>query len=121
MRNLLTIMSACLVILGSATYAQNADLQKLIQQNPDLLDNLTNAPTGQNSGIDQTGAPNATSARVPNAEDLAQGSEIILQSEGKKNTRPSILKRYFSILSGETLPVYGAAEFSQQQNDKLLF
>ena len=93
----------------------------LLQQNPSLLEKIPNSSTRQNLPVDQTGVPSATSARVPNADDLAQEPDITLQSEGKKNTETSILKRYFSILSGETLPVYGAAEFSQQQNDGLLF
>ena len=121
MRNIMTVMSTCLAMLGSATYAQNADLQLLLKQNPSLLKNIPNAPTGQNLANNQTGVPNATSARTPNAEALAQGSDIIFQSQARKATGTSIVKRYFSVLSGETLPVYGAAEFSQQQNQELLF
>ena len=121
MRNIMTVLSTCLAMLGSATYAQNADLKLLLQQNPSLLKNIPNAPTGQNLEIDQTGVPHATSARTPNAEALAQGSDIIFQSQARKATGTSIVKRYFSILLGETLPVYGAAEFSQQQNQELLF
>ena len=79
MRNIMTVLSTCLAFLGSATYAQNADLQLLLQQNPSLLEKIPNSSTGQTLPVDQTGVPSATSARVPNADDLAQEPRITLQ------------------------------------------
>ena len=129
MRDLAAKIAICLCLLGTGADAQDRELllqmqnnPKLLQQDPDLLDKLNKGSKTQKSQNGRDGVPSAKASNAPNADDLANNSDILIQSKARtKEAGLSILQRYFSILSGEILPIYGAVEFSQQQNDELLF
>ena len=127
MRDLAAKIAICLSLLGTGADAQDRELlllmqnnPKLLQQDPDLLDKLNKGSKTQESQNGRDGVPSAKASNAPNADDLANNSDILIQSKARtKEAGLSILQRYFSILSGEILPIYGAVEFSQQQNDEL--
>lgn len=128
MRNLFATFFTFLIVIGSISNAQEKNLQILLQQNPQLfnqnpglLKQFTEKSAGETSTNPIAGVPSSKSPSVANADDLFSDPNIIFQTKENKSDVPSILKRYFSILTGKLLPVYGAAEFNQKQDNELLF
>ena len=128
MRSLLLKVATCLAMLGSGSFAQDANLKQLLQQNPEILqqnpqlfNNLPGSLTREKNTQGRGGVPSAKTTRVPNASDLMEEPGRVFQNREQDLPEMSILKRYYSILSGELLSVYGAAEFDQKLDDELLF
>jgi protein involved in polysaccharide export with SLBB domain len=97
-----------------------------MQQNPDIFKNLSVNQAKKTAKIAEGSLPTANSPSIPNATDLINqpNSELINKAphEFEQNLNSiSILQRYFSILAGETLPIFGAKEFSKAENQDLLF
>ena len=136
MRRLVVTIVAYLAFVVSAATAQDENLKlliqqypNLVQQNPSLLEfyGNNNQDTGETN--ERSGAPTASMPQIPSINNLEQGFATTSKPErlgnkennAREKNKPSILQRYFSILSGELLPVYGSVEFSQRQDDELLF
>ena len=126
MRNLGIQMVTCLALLGSASGAQS--LKQEFQENPlniqknsELFGEIPKSLGGEFSIKGSQGFPSAQPSRAPNSDDLREDQSIIFQNGIRSDPETSNLKRYFSILSGQILPIYGATEFSQTQNNDLLF
>ena len=120
LRSLVTFF-AISAFAGSA-HAQTAEQLQLLQANPGLaqqLDGLGSAPA---SDIDPAaGVPSAEVSSSPNAEDALNDPKILTQSKASTVSPSSVIQSYYSILTGKSLPVYGASEFQQQQDPSLLF
>ena len=114
------IASIYLIALANTAHAQNnANLGLFLEQSGAIgqLENFSPSAAANTS----TGIPNAQSSETANATDVVQDEKILLQSEGKIQTETSVVQRYFRILTDTKLEVYGAQEFSQQQDSQLLF
>ena len=121
MLNFLRFFVIVLLGLGTGLAAQGVDLQRLLQNDPSLkkqFDALNSGNSERNNGF---GVPTSRAPQVLNANDLRGNPALILQSEGQPPQEPSVLSQYFSILTGQQLPVYGADEFRQMQDETLLF
>ena len=128
MLKLIAKFATCLVLLASASHAQNESLKLFVQQNPellkenpDILERLPRSTVNERSSNKSGGIPNSFSPLVPNTNDLSEDLIITLKNNALKDKGMPILKMYYSILTGELLPVYGANEFDQKQNNELLF
>lgn len=139
MRRLFLTAATCLGLFSSHVHAQDETLMLLLQQNPDLLKqdpNMFKALIGnQNNRANNEvkgGFPSAGSPSILNANDLSKGlnrqkkpndyltNESMNEIKGTVDSM-SILQRYFLILTGKLLPFYGSKEFSQAEEQKLLF
>ncbi|MDB2337653.1 SLBB domain-containing protein [Amylibacter sp.] len=107
-----------LLILGQQSFAQSfndANLQKVLTENPSILNNI---PNKDKNTVDQKQiSENQNVANTDNnlQIDLSQASNQIKVNE------KSMLMRYFYALIGEDLNIYGSNEFNQPQDDSLLF
>ena len=108
-------------LLGTGLASQGVDLQRLLQSDPDLKKQIDAWNPGQSQRNDTFGVPTSQPPQVLNSNDLRSNPALILQSEGQPPQEPSVLSQYFSILTGQQLPVYGADEFRQMQDETLLF
>ena len=114
------IASICLIAFANTAHAQNnANLGLLLEQSGAIgqLESFSPSAAANTS----TSIPNAQSSETANASDVMEDEKILLQSEGKIQTETSVVQRYFKILTDKKLEVYGAQEFSQQQDSQLLF
>jgi protein involved in polysaccharide export with SLBB domain len=115
-------IASALVCLGAlSAQAQSAQELQLLRQNPDLAQQFMG-----NGGVLQQDAqtqniPTAQKPRTLNAEDALDNQNVLLQSQAGPTTEESVIQRYYRILTGELLDVYGAQEFGQQQDSQLLF
>jgi protein involved in polysaccharide export with SLBB domain len=106
---------------GTALAAQDLDLQRLLQNDPNLKAQI-DALSSSNAKPDESfGVPASRAPLVLNSNDLRDNRAIILQSEGQPSETQSVLSQYFSILTGQKLRVYGAEEFRQTQDEGLVF
>ncbi|EAU52246.1 polysaccharide biosynthesis/export protein [alpha proteobacterium HTCC2255] len=107
-----------LLIAWQPIFAQstnNADLQKLLTENPSLINNISQQ---DKTTFDQNLI--SESQKVANTDnnlqiDLSQG---INQRDINEK---SMFMRYFYALTGEDLNIYGSNEFNQPQDNSLLF
>ena len=109
--------------LTSIAYAQTAEQLMLLQANPGLAQQLQNQLGAQAGGGVTSGAgvPTSGETQVLNADDAVADPSLLTQSTARKTRDESVIQRYYRILAGETLPIYGAAEFAQTQDTQLLF
>ncbi|MDB0015905.1 SLBB domain-containing protein, partial [Amylibacter sp.] len=107
-----------LLILGQPSFAQStndANLQKLLIENPSILNNI---PQQDKSTVDQKQiSENQNIANTDNNLQIDLSQEINSRDINEK----SMLMRYFYALIGEDLNIYGSNEFNQTQDDSLLF
>ena len=102
--------------------AQTAEQLQLLQANPGLAQQLDTLGSSPAPGVDpSSGVPNADTAAIPNAEDALNDPKILTQSKASSASPTSIVQSYYNILTGKSLPIYGASEFQQQQDSSLLF
>jgi len=110
-------------LLTSSVSAQTAEQLMLLQANPSLAQQLQNQLGAQGGGVrsEGTGVPTSGETQVLNADDAVADPSLLTQSTAPKTQDQSVIQRYYSILAGEILPIYGAAEFAQTQDTQLLF
>ncbi len=123
----MTLLRAALLFLlavpvtGSIQAQTLQDLQ-ILQSPGDLVEQLRDArATNQALNGRNSGVPTSDGAATLNADDAAKDPDLILQSIAPENVELSVIQRYYQILTGEALPVYGVAEFQQSQDSGLLF
>jgi len=107
-----------LFFLGQPSFAQSTNdvnLQKLLTEYPSIINNF---PKKEKNIFDQKRI--SENQNVANTENNLQIdlSQAINQKDINKK---SMLMRYFYALIGEDLNIYGSNEFSQTQDDSLLF
>ena len=56
-----------------------------------------------------------------NTDDAFADPNLLTQSTAPDTIEESVTQRYYRILAGEVLPIYGAQEFEQSQDNQLLF
>ena len=113
-----TITLLLFVILTNTAQAQNTETIGLLLNQAGAINQLEgiSAPEAANSST-----PTSQSSNTANALDVLENQAILVQSDGDTESKTSIVQQYFKILTGEQLEVYGAQEFSQKQDNKLLF
>ena len=109
------------VLLGTGLAAQGVDLQRLLQNDPDLQKQIDALNLGNSQRNDTFGVPTSQPPQVLNSNDLRGNPALIFQSEVQSSQGQSVLSQYFSILTGQALRVYGADEFRQTQDEKPIF
>ena len=67
------------------------------------------------------GVPTSGEIKVLNADDAIADPSLLTQSRASNTREESVIQRYYSILTRDVLPIYGAAEFGQSQDTQLLF
>lgn len=109
------------IAFTSAVLAQNQNqIDTLLEQQgiSQRLDSLQ--PPGQPEPSGQ-GVPTSQDTSTANAADIASRADLLIQSTGSIPKAESVVQKYFRIMTGQSLDVYGAKEFSQQQDIQLLF
>ena len=84
------------------------------------LQDLIQAPSAAGQAFGD-GIPTAETTNSANLINIENNPDLLVQSVGAASDADSVVQRYFRILTGETLEIYGAQEFSQQQDNQLLF
>lgn len=84
------------------------------------LQDLVQAPSTAEQAFGD-GIPTAETTNSANSINIENNPDLLVQSVGAASDADSVVQRYFRILTGETLDIYGAQEFSQQQDNQLLF
>ncbi|MDA8770818.1 SLBB domain-containing protein [Planktomarina temperata] len=110
--------------MTTPSLSQTAEQQMFLQANPgiaqQLLQRQVNAQS--NSGTSEgAGVPTSGEIKVLNADDAIADPSLLTQSRATNTREESVIQRYYSILTRDLLPVYGAAEFGQSQDTQLLF
>ena len=107
----------------SSAHAQTAEQLMLLQANPGLAQQLQNNLGAQGGGgiSEGAGVPTSGEIRVLNADDAVADPSLLTQSRASNAREESVIQRYYSILTQDVLPIYGAAEFGQSQDTQLLF
>ena len=119
----LQVSLAAIMFLGMTlgVFAQDYNRQMQFLQNPELLRQLQ--ASGQNIGQADVGSgvPSAVNPIYQNTDDLLQQEEIIVAPNARDETPNSVVENYFKILTGDDLSMFGSDEFSQGQDNNLLF
>jgi len=112
-----------LILFGfiNHVHSQTIEQQILLENNPALLKDITEKIDEKNNRNFKSGMPSSPSARQLNADDVRLDSNSLVQSVAPVETAESVIQRYYRVLAGEKLPVYGAKEFSQEQDPNLVF
>jgi len=112
-----------LILFGfiNHVHSQTIEQQILLENNPALLKDITKKIDEKNNRNFKSGMPSSPSARQLNADDVRLDSNSLVQSVAPVETAESVIQRYYGVLAGEKLPVYGAKEFSQEQDPNLVF
>ena len=112
-----------LILFGfiNHVHSQTIEQQILLENNPALLKDITKKIDEKNNRNFKSGIPSSPSARQLNADDVRLDSNSLVQSVAPVETAESVIQRYYRVLAGEKLPVYGAKEFSQEQDPNLVF
>ena len=94
-----------------------------LQANPGLAQQLQRQSGAQKSSGPSEGAgvPTSGEIKVLNADDAIADPSLLTQSRASNAREESVIQRYYSILTRDVLPIYGAAEFGQSQDTQLLF
>ena len=109
------------LFLGTGLAGQGVDLQRFVQNDPSLKKQLDALNLENSAPNDTLGVPTSQPPRVLNSSDLRHEPALTWQSEGYPSQEPSVLTKYFSILTGQKLHVYGTDEFRKTQDANLLF
>lgn len=123
MRYLIQIsIASALVCLGAlSAQAQSAQELQLLRQNPSLAQQFMGSGGVLQQDAQTQNIPTSPKPRTLNAEDALDNQGVLLQSQARPTTEESVIQRYYRILTGRLLDVYGAQEFGQQQDNQLLF
>ena len=104
--------------------SQTAEQQMFLQANPGLAQQLQRQVGAQKSRgpSESAGVPTSGEIKVLNADDVVSDPSLLTQSRASNALEEeSVIQRYYSILTRDALPIYGAAEFGQSQDTQLLF
>ena len=103
--------------------SQTAEQQMFLQANPSLVQQLQRQVGAQKSSGQSEGAgvPTSGEIKVLNADDAVSDPSLLTQSRASDTPEESVIQKYYSILTRDILPIYGAAEFEQSQDTQLLF
>ena len=115
------MLSACMTTPASS---QTAEQQMFLQANPGLAQQLQRQVGAQKSRgpSESAGVPTSGEIKVLNADDVVSDPSLLTQSRASNALEEeSVIQRYYSILTRDALPIYGAAEFGQSQDTQLLF
>ena len=115
------MLSACMT---TPSLSQTAEQQMFLQANPGLAQQLLQRQVNaqSNSGTSEgAGVPTSGEIKVLNADDAIADPSLLTQSRASNAREESVIQRYYSILTRDVLPIYGAAEFGQSQDTQLLF
>ena len=120
------LLAFALVLSASMTTpasSQTAEQQMFLQANPGLAQQLQRQSGAQKSSGPSEGAgvPTSGEIKVLNADDAIADPSLLTQSRASNTREESVIQRYYSILTRDVLPIYGAAEFGQSQDTQLLF
>ena len=120
------LLAFALVLSASMTTpasSQTAEQQMFLQANPGLAQQLQRQSGAQKSSGPSEGAgvPTSGEIKVLNADDAIADPSLLTQSRASNAREESVIQRYYSILTRDVLPIYGAAEFGQSQDTQLLF
>ena len=119
----LKILYVITLLISITAPANSQSIEELLLlQSKSNLQKLQNS-LGTTPLIDSvsSGVPTSDPSFIPNADSTASGENSIIQSAAPEHQNESVVQRYYSILTGERLPVYGIAEFQQEQDSRLLF
>ena len=106
--------------MSKGALAQVSNMQLRLLENPELLEQLQSEAMDAGQANVATGIPSANSPSVQNTTNLVSKENINTKFSTLK-TMPSVIENYYQILTGADLSVYGSKEFSQDQDDSLLF
>ncbi|MDC0634152.1 SLBB domain-containing protein [Planktomarina sp.] len=114
---------AAIMFLGMTlgVFAQDYDEQMRLLQNPELLRQLQDRGENIGQAGDGSGVPSAENPVYQNTDNLLRQEEIIVAPNKKPETAKSVVENYFNILTGDDLSMFGSDEFSQGQDNNLLF
>lgn len=123
MNNKLKFLSLILsfALSGLAASAQTPGQIDLLLGQPGVAQRLEGLQTQGQADTSAQGVPTSQDANAVNAGDISLDANLLIQSSGKSPTDESVVQKYFRIITGQSLPVYGAKEFSQSQDNQLLF
>jgi polysaccharide export outer membrane protein len=110
-----------LCLCTTAALAQNTSTVELLLGQPGLSEQLGELTPQVNAAQAPSSVPTAETAQTANADDVQQDTDVLVQSLGEQDSPPSVIQQYFKILTGRSLEIYGAQEFSQKQDEQLLF
>ena len=111
-----------IIVLGvaKAVFAQDSNMQLQLLRNPELLNQFQNGPQNDARSTLSSGIPSAQSPVAQNTDDLRLQSASDARLDAVE-AMPSVIENYYKILTGDDLNVFGSKEFSQGQDDSLLF
>jgi len=114
---------AAIMFLGmvSGVFAQDYNKQMQLPQNSELLRQLRNSSENTEQADFGSGIPSAENPVYQNTDNLLQQEKIIVGPNKRDETATSVVENYFNILTGDDLGLFGSDEFSQGQDDNLLF
>jgi protein involved in polysaccharide export with SLBB domain len=120
-----SITIALMISCNLATLAQAQSVEQLLrlQSNPSLARQLQDqlGTKGKERGTPEVGVPTSGETQVLNTDDALVDPGLLTQSAAPQTSEESVTQRYYRILAGEILPIYGAREFAQSQDPELLF
>ena len=120
-----SITLALMISCNLATLAQAQSVEQLLrlQSNPSLAQQLQDqlGTNGKERGTPEVGVPTSGETQVLNTDDALSDPGLLTQSIAPQSIEESVTQRYYQILAGEILPIYGAREFAQSQDPELLF
>jgi protein involved in polysaccharide export with SLBB domain len=108
-----------LLILWQPSFAQSVNdalLQKLLMENPSVINQLSTSENG--NYIDEKLI--SKNQNIANSNDTFS-IDLSQSIDQKEVDKKSMLMRYFYALIGKDLNIYGLKEFNQPQDDSLLF
>ena len=117
----MTLLRAALLLLLAAplvTSIQAQTLQdlQLLQSQGALLEQLRGARTADpalSSG--NSGVPTSDGVATLNANDAARDPNLLIQSTAPETAQLSVIQRYYQILTGAALPVYGVVVLKKRR------
>lgn len=107
--------------LASSASAQNAISTELLLAQPGIASQLEGIAQSSQSDNTTSGTPTSNAANAANSNNIILDNDVLIQSAGNEAKPQNVVQEYFQILTGRTLEVYGASEFSQKQDNQLLF
>ena len=117
-RTLFFVLSAALIFSQYPASGQTAEQIKMLQSNPALTKKLGSQINIQKElEVPTDGVPTSQRPKELNANDQVIDRSLVIQSIAPPASNESVVQQYYRVLSGEILPVYGLAEFSQKQDE----
>ena len=107
--------------MSSGLFAQNLNTQTQLLQSQEILKRLQNGSDNDGQANLKSGIPSAINPEIRNTDNLERQGNTIIKSNIEPKTAKSVTENYFRILTGNQLSMFGSNEFSQDQDDSLLF